>query len=136
MTPQQVTLVKASFAKVAPIAPQAAELFYGRLFEIAPEVRPLFKRDMAEQGRMLMEVIGLAVGSLDDLPKIVPTVQALGRRHAGYGVKDSHYAIVGDALLWTLGKGLGDAFSPVVKEAWTAAFTVLADTMKAAAPAV
>ena len=136
MTPEQVTLVKESFAKVAPIAPQAAELFYGRLFEIAPEVRPLFKRDMAEQGRMLMEVIGLAVGSLDDLPKIVPTVQALGRRHAGYGVKDSHYAIVGDALLWTLGKGLGDAFSPVVKEAWTAAFTVLADTMKAAAPAV
>ena len=133
MTPQQVTLVKASFAKVAPIAPQAAELFYGRLFEIAPEVRPLFKRDMAEQDRMLMEVIGLAVGSLDDLPALVPVVQALGRRHAGYGVKDEHYAIVGDALLSTLGKGLGDAFSPAVKEAWTAAFTVLADTMKAAA---
>ena len=135
MTPEQITLVKDSFAKVAPIAPQAAALFYGRLFEIAPEVKPLFKGDIEEQGRKLMQVIAAAVGALDRLDTIVPTVQALGRRHVKYGVTDAHYDKVAEALLWTLGKGLGDAFTPAVKEAWTITYTVLADTMKAAAKA-
>lgn len=133
MTPQQVLLVKSSFAKVAPIAPQAAELFYGRLFEIAPDVKPLFKGDMAEQGRKLMQVIGMAVGSLDRLPELVPVVQDLGARHAGYGVKDEHYGKVAEALLWTLEKGLGDAFTSEVKDAWVTVYTILADTMKQAA---
>jgi hemoglobin-like flavoprotein len=133
MTPDQITLVQQSFAKVAPIAPQAAELFYGRLFEIAPEVKPLFKGDMTEQGRKLMQVLSLAVNGLDRLPELVPTVQALGRRHAGYGVEDAHYGKVAEALLWTLGQGLGDGFTPAVKDAWVAVYTVLADTMKAAA---
>jgi nitric oxide dioxygenase len=133
MTPQQVLLVKQSFAKVAPIADQAAGLFYGRLFEIAPQVRPLFKGDIKAQGQKLMSTIALAVGSLDKLPELVPVVQDLGRRHAGYGVKDEHYDIVAQALLWTLGKGLGPDFTPEVKDAWTAAYTILADTMKGAA---
>lgn len=133
MTPRQIQLVKESFAKVAPIAPQAAGLFYGRLFEIAPQVRPLFKGDMDEQGRKLMQIIGVAVGGLDRLPELVPAVQALGKRHAGYGVQEEHYAIVAEALLWTLGKGLGDAFTEEVKESWVVVYTVLADTMKAAA---
>ena len=133
MTPEQITLVKESFAKVAPIAPQAAALFYGRLFEIAPEVKPLFKGDIAEQGRKLMQVLAAAVGGLDDLGALVPTVQALGKRHAGYGVVDAHYDKVAEALLWTLGKGLGDGFTPPVKDAWVAVYTVLADTMKQAA---
>lgn len=133
MTPEQITLVKQSFAKVAPIAPQAAALFYGRLFDIAPEVKPLFKGDMEEQGRKLMQVLATAVGGLDRLGELVPTVQALGKRHAGYGVADAHYDKVAEALLWTLGKGLGDGFTPAVKDAWVAVYTVLADTMKAAA---
>jgi hemoglobin-like flavoprotein len=133
MTPEQITLVKESFAKVRPIAPQAAALFYGRLFEIAPEVRPLFKGDIEEQGRKLMQVIATAVGALDRLGDIVPVVQDLGRRHAGYGVSEAHYDKVAEALLWTLGQGLGAAFTPVVKEAWTVTYTILADTMKAAA---
>src|SRR3954469_8197064 len=133
MTPEQIALVKASFAKVAPIAPQAAALFYGRLFEIAPEVRPLFKGDIEEQGRKLMQVIATAVGALDRLGDIVPTVQDLGRRHVRYGVTDAHYDKVAEALLWTLGQGLGAAFTPAVEEAWTITYTVLADTMKAAA---
>lgn len=133
MTPLQIELVKSTFAKVAPIAPQAAELFYGRLFEIAPDVKPLFKGDMAEQGRKLMQVIGMAVGSLDRLPELVPVVQNLGARHGSYGVKDEHYGVVAEALLWTLEKGLGEAFTPDVKNAWVAAYTVLADTMKQAA---
>ncbi len=135
MTPEQVTLVKESFAKVAPIAPQAAELFYGRLFDIAPEVKPLFKGDMTDQGRMLMQVIGLAVDGLDNLAALVPTVQDLGRRHVRYGVTEAHYDVVAEALLWTLGKGLGDGFTPAVKAAWTAVYGVLADTMKQAAKA-
>ncbi len=133
MTPQQVQLIKQSFAKVAPIAGQAADLFYGRLFEIAPQVRPLFKGDIKAQGQKLMSTIALAVGSLDRLSELVPVVQDLGRRHAGYGVKDEHYDSVGQALLWTLDKGLGPDFTPEVKEAWTAVYIVLADTMKGAA---
>ena len=131
MTPQQVQLIKQSFAKVEPIAGQAADLFYGRLFEIAPQVRPLFKGDI--KGQKLMSTIALAVGSLDRLPELVPIVQDLGRRHVGYGVKDEHYDSVGQALLWTLDKGLGADFTPEVKEAWTAVYMVLADTMKGAA---
>ena len=133
MTPDHVKLVKESFAKVAPIAPQAAALFYGRLFEIAPEVKPLFKGDIAEQGRKLMQVLATAVNGLDDLPALVPVVQDLGRRHVRYGVTDAHYGVVGEALLWTLGQGLGDGFTPAVKDAWVGVYIVLADTMKAAA---
>jgi nitric oxide dioxygenase len=132
MTPHQVQLIKESFAKVAPIAPQAAELFYSRLFTIAPEAQKLFKGDMTEQGRMLMATIGIAVASLDRLAELVPVVQELGRRHVTYGVKDEHYDVVAQALLWTLEKGLGPAFTPEVKEAWTNVYGVLADTMKAA----
>ena len=135
MTPEHVKLVRESFAKVAPIAPQAAALFYGRLFEIAPEVKPLFKGDIAEQGRKLMQVLATAVNGLDDLPALVPVVQDLGRRHVRYGVTDAHYGVVGEALLWTLGQGLGDGFTPAVKEAWIVVYTVLADTMKQAAKA-
>jgi nitric oxide dioxygenase len=133
MTPKQVELVKESFAKVAPIASQVAELFYGRLFEIAPQVRPLFKGDIKTQGQKLMSTLTLAVGSLDNLPALVPVVQDLGRRHVAYGVNDDHYDSVGQALLWTLDKGLGSDFTPEVKAAWTAVYMVLADTMKSAA---
>ena len=136
MTPQQAQLVKQSFAKVAPIADQAADLFYGRLFELAPQVRPLFKGDIKAQGQKLMSTIGMAVASLDRLPELVPVVQDLGRRHAGYGVKDEDYDVVAQALLWTLDKGLGPDFTPEVKEAWTVVYTILADTMKSAAPKI
>lgn len=135
MTPDQIQLVKSSFAKVAPIAPQAAELFYGRLFEIAPEVRPMFKGDVAEQGRKLMTALTMAVANLERTDKLVPVVRDLGRRHVGYGVRDAHYGKVAEALLWTLEKGLGDAFTPPVREAWTAAYMLIAGTMKDAARA-
>jgi nitric oxide dioxygenase len=133
MTPQQVQLVQQSFAKISPIAEQAADLFYGRLFEIAPQVRALFKNDIKAQGQKLMSTIALAVGSLDKLSALLPVVRDLGSRHAGYGVKEEHYDIVGQALLWTLEKGLGSDFTPDTKAAWTEVYTVLADTMKSAA---
>jgi len=133
LTPQQIQFVQQSYSKIVPIADQAAGLFYTRLFETAPYVRPLFKGDMHEQGRKLMSVIGVAVVALDNLPELVPIVRDLGRRHASYGVKDDHYDVVAEALLWTLEKGLGESFTDDVKEAWTSAYLLLANTMKGAA---
>ncbi len=135
MTPENQAYVRASFAKVAEIAPQAAAIFYGRLFDLDPALKPLFKGDMNEQGRKLMAMIGTAVANLDRLDTIVPAVQALGRAHVTYGVKPAHYDTVGAALLWTLGQGLGDAFTLPVEAAWTEAYTVLATVMKDAAAA-
>ena len=133
MTPAQINAVKTSFSAVLPIADQAGMLFYERLFTVNPSLRPLFKGDIAAQSRTLMRMIGTAVGGLDRLETIVPAVQALGVRHAGYGVAEADYQTVGEALLWTLAQGLGPAFTPEVSEAWAAAYTVLAETMKSAA---
>ena len=133
MTPHQIQLVQTSFAQVAPIADTAAELFYQRLFATDPTASALFKGDMKEQGRKLMQMIGVAVKGLDRLDSIVPAVQALGRRHRGYGGAEAQYDSVGAALLWTLGQGLGAAFTAEVKEAWTLAYGILATTMKDAA---
>jgi hemoglobin-like flavoprotein len=133
MTPEQVGLIKESWSKVLPISDKAAELFYGKLFELDPDIRPLFKGDMEEQGKKLMKMINTAVNGLDRLDAIVPAIQQLGARHIAYGVKDEHYDTVGAALLWTLGAGLGDAFTEDTKEAWATVYGLLADTMKAAA---
>lgn len=134
MTPEQVSEIRVSFCKVAPIAEQAAALFYGRLFEIAPEVQPLFKAsDMKEQGRKLMGTLAVVVKGLDDLPALMPAVEALARKHVGYGVNAAHYAPVGAALLWTLEQGLGEGFTPTVKDAWTTAYRALSGAMIAAA---
>jgi len=136
MTPEQVFLVQKSWRQVLPIADTAAELFYTRLFTLDPSVKPLFKGDLKAQGRKLMAMIGTAVGGLSKLESIVPAVQDLGRRHVKYGVKDQHYDTVGAALLWTLEQGLGEAFTPDVKSAWTTVYGVLATTMKDAATKV
>jgi hemoglobin-like flavoprotein len=133
MTPKQKTLVQISFTQVAPIADLAAELFYAKLFKLDPEIGPLFRNDMKEQGRKLMRMIATAVNGLDRIDELVPAVQELGRRHVAYGVRPEHYDTVGAALLWTLEQGLGADFTPEVKEAWTAVYGVLAGTMKAAA---
>ena len=136
MTPQQVVLVQTSWQKVVPIKDKAAELFYGKLFELDPALKPMFRGDMAEQGRKLTAMLNTVVVKLDNLGEIVPAVQDLGKRHVAYGVDDAHYDTVGAALLWTLGAGLGDAFTPEVKEAWTKAYVTLAGAMKEAAATV
>lgn len=133
MTPDQRALVRESWGKVEPIADDAAGLFYGRLFERRPDLRPLFKGNMQTQGRKLMQMIGFCVRSLDDPDTLIPQVRALGRRHRDYGVQPEHYDIVGEALLWTLGKGLGDGFTSEVEAAWTETYDVLARTMMEAA---
>lgn len=136
MTPTEVGLIKASWTAVEPIADTAAELFYGRLFELDPALQRLFRRtDMAAQRKVLMQTLTVVVKSLDRLDQIVPAVQALGRRHAGYGVRAEHYDTVGAALLWTLEQGLGDGFTPEVRDAWTQAYGTLASVMIDAAAA-
>jgi hemoglobin-like flavoprotein len=135
MTPDEKRLVQTTFAQVVPISEQAAALFYGRLFELNPALRSLFKGDMREQGRKLMQVLGTCVAKLDALDEILPAVEDLGKRHATYGVADADYDTVASALLWTLEKGLGPSFSPEVKGAWTTVYTTLAGAMKAAAHA-
>jgi hemoglobin-like flavoprotein len=132
MKSEQIASVQESFKKVAPISETAAELFYNRLFEIAPEVRPLFKGDMKAQGKKLMTVLAVAVNGLSDLPSIVPTVEKLGVKHIDYGVKEEHFPIVAEALLWTLEKGLGGDWNDELKSAWTEAYRLLAGTMIAA----
>jgi nitric oxide dioxygenase len=129
MTPTQIKLVQDSFAKVAPISEQAADLFYGRLFDIAPEVKPLFRSDMKEQGRKLMATLAIVVNGLTDLTPILPAASALARRHVGFGVKPGHYVPVGQALLWTLERGLGPQWTPELAAAWTAAYTTLSQYM-------
>ncbi len=130
---RQIELVQETFAQVVPISDQAAALFYGRLFEIAPEVQPLFTGDMAEQGRKLMTTLGVVTRGLDDLGELLPVAGKLAERHVGYGVLPEHYEPVGAALLWTLGQGLGDGFTPEVEAAWTITYTALAAAMIEAA---
>ena len=133
MTPMDRIRVQDSFEAVKPIADEAARLFYGRLFEIAPEVKPLFTGNMEEQGVKLMKTLAIAVAGLNNLDALVPVLQKLGQNHVPYGVKAEHYPKVGEALLWALGEGLGDAFTPEVKDAWAEVYGILADTMMSAA---
>jgi len=133
MTPQQVELVRKTWSGLKGNADQVAELFYARLFQLDPTLRSLFKKDMRTQGRMLTSVIDIAISQLDRLDKLGPVVRELGKRHATYGVRDTHYAIVGSALLDTLATGLGPDFTAEIKDAWSAVYSVLADTMKSGA---
>jgi hemoglobin-like flavoprotein len=133
MTPSQVELVQASFAKVLPIAGTAASLFYGRLFDIAPDVKPMFKGDMTEQGRKLITTLGVVVNGLRDLDAVLPAARALAAKHVGYGVRAEHYQPVGAALIWTLEQGLGEAFTTETRDAWTAAYGALSGVMIEAA---
>jgi len=129
VTPDQVKLVQDSFAKVAPIAPQAATLFYDRLFEVAPSVRSLFPDDITEQKKKLMATLAVVVNGLDKLDTILPAASALAKRHVSYGARPEHYPVVGGALLWTLEKGLGDHWTKDVADAWTQAYTTLSGFM-------
>jgi hemoglobin-like flavoprotein len=129
MTPEQIKLVQQSFAKVAPISDQAAVLFYDRLFEIAPAVKAMFPSDMREQRRKLMATLAIVVNGLSSLEMILPAASSLATRHVAYGAKAEHYPVVGEALLWTLEKGLGSEWTADVAEAWRAAYATLSEFM-------
>jgi hemoglobin-like flavoprotein len=133
LTKEEIEMVRADWRGVLPLGMQAATLFYDRLFELDPALRPLFKSDLSEQKNKLLQILGAAVQGLDDLPAMVPTVRALGRRHAGYGVKREDYSTVGSALLWTLKSGIGAGFDARHEAAWTKVYGLLSETMRAAA---
>lgn len=133
MTPPQVQLIRLSWAAVEPIADDAATIFYARLFQLDPSLTHLFRHtDMPKQRKVLMQTLAVVVKSIDRLDQLVPAMQALGRRHTGYGVRAEHYSTVGAALIWTLDRGLGDAFTTEVREAWETAYGTLAAVMIAA----
>ena len=133
MTPEQIKHVQDSFKMVVPISNLAAEIFYGRLFKIAPHVQPYFQGNMQEQGQKLMTTLGVVVNGLRDLEKIVPAAEELAVRHVGYGVKAEDYAPVGEALVYALEAGLEDAFTPEVKDSWITAYGTLSSVMIQAA---
>jgi hemoglobin-like flavoprotein len=136
MNANQVRLVQDSFEHVKPIAGVAADLFYTRLFELDPALRPMFKADLSDQKAKLMAALTLVVTGLNRPETVLPALEHLGRKHAGYGVQAAHYDTVGAALLWTLEQGLGAAFTPDVAAAWAAAYGLVASTMQAAAEPV
>jgi hemoglobin-like flavoprotein len=131
MTRKEIRLVQESWARIVPDA--TAKVFYGRLFELDPSLRPLFPSDLVAQGRKLMTMLAMVVNGLNDLERILPAIRDSGRRHTGYGVKDEHYETVGNTLLWTLERVLGDAFTEDTRRAWIAIYELLANEMKAAA---
>jgi len=133
MTQEQIALVQRSFQAVQPILEGAAALFYERLFTLDPSLRALFRGSPDEQARKLAQALTVVVTSLDRPEQIRVAVEGLGRRHVGYGVRDAHYATVGEALIWTLEQGLGAAFTADVRDAWGAAYGWLAFTMQRAA---
>lgn len=133
ITEQQKELVQASFGKVELIADQAAEIFYKKLFEYDPSLRPLFKTDMEDQGKKLMNTLKIAVKSLDDIDKLIPVIENLATKHLEYGVSVEDYTPVGNALIYTLKTGLGDEFTPELKQAWIEVYTTLANVMRSAA---
>lgn len=136
MNESHISLVQDSFSKVAPIAEVAAELFYGRLFELDPQLKSLFRGDMKAQGRKLMTMLAAAVRGLNNVESLMPVLQSLGLRHAGYGVQPKDYDTVGTAFLWTLEKGLGAAFTAEVRDAWVVVYGTIAAVMIAASNTV
>jgi nitric oxide dioxygenase len=133
MNASQVRLVQQSFAKAAGLGEAVAEIFYAELFAIDPSLRAMFKSDMRQQGRKLLSTLAFVVAGLDKPEQIVPAAEKLAVKHLDYGVTARHYTLVGNALLRTLKKGLGEDFTPEVRAAWIAAYQVLADVMRAAA---
>jgi hemoglobin-like flavoprotein len=129
MDSQQLALVKTTWQQVIPIADTAADIFYTKLFELDGSLRAMFPSDLTEQKKKLMQTLTLVINSIDNLPAVLPAVQALGRKHVGYGVKPAHYQTVGAALLATLAVGLGATFTPEVKAAWTAVYGTLSTAM-------
>ncbi len=131
MHESEIALVQSSWEQVVPIADTAAKLFYNRLFDIDPSLKALFAQtDMAEQRKKLMQIITVAVRGLQRIDELLPAIEAMGRRHSGYGVREEHYTTVATALLWTLEQGLGPAFTPDVRSAWVETYTILSAVMQ------
>ncbi|MBL8807749.1 MAG: hypothetical protein JNN22_12955 [Rhodospirillales bacterium] len=132
MTPQQIRLVRDSFARIAPSHQLVGARFYENLFRIDPSLRSHFQGDMREQGTKLIAAMAAVVRSLDEPSPAADLLRDLGKRHVGYGVDKRHYSAVGTALLETLGECFGPAFNAHLREAWVATFAVISDAMNSA----
>ncbi|MCL9782052.1 globin domain-containing protein [Vibrio sp. S4M6] len=133
ITAIEKSLIQESFAKVEPIAEQAAEIFYNKLFEYDPKLRALFKSDLKGQGQKLMSTLSVAVKGLDDLESLIPVLEQLAKRHVAYGVTVDDYTPVGNALLYTLKTGLGNDFDDKTRQAWVKIYRTIAEVMRSAA---
>ncbi|WP_186398115.1 globin family protein [Stappia sp. P2PMeth1] len=129
MTEDEIRKIQASFASLQSNADELGLMFYERLFTTHPELRDLFPRDITPQARKLVQMLALMVNGLNRLEALLPAVKELARRHVDYGVKDEHYAAVGETLLWTLAQGLGPAFTDDLRSAWSTAFSMLSGVM-------
>ena len=129
MTEKQIQLVKESWGFVIVNSDQAGQLFYSRLFEVTPQVKHHFKSDPKEQARKLMSMVTLVVSKLNKLETLMDEIKGLANRHNKYGAQREHYAVVGQCLIWTLSKGLGDRWNKETEDAWLAAYTVLSGAM-------
>lgn len=130
MTSKQIQIVEEGIELLQPIAMDAARLFYGKLFELDPSLRHMFRGDMDEQGRLLMNMLTAAARSLRRFDQLAPSIEAMGRRHACYGVRDEHYDTVATALVWTLEQGFGEAFTVEVRDAWVAMYVMITGVMR------
>lgn len=136
MEQKTVYLVQESFKKVLPIADTAVEIFYDKLFVIDPNLKQLFPKNeqlMHAQRNKLRDMLASAVNGLSNLDALIPILQGLGRRHIDYKVEKAHYDSVGLALLQALETGLGDEFTPEIKDAWAEVYGVMASVMTEAA---
>ncbi len=133
MTANQRRLVRESFESVRTMAGPMGLLFYGKLFELAPAVRPMFHNDLELQVPKLMGMLSSVVESLDDFESIRPKLEELGRKHASYGVRPEQYETLTKALLWTLGEALGADFDQRTSEAWKNALGAISEAMKSGA---
>ena len=130
MTPDEVKIIKQTWAMVVPSAEQVGPLFYNRLFEIAPETKHMFTRtSIPEQSKKLLAMLSYVINKLDNLENLLEEIAALAKRHVQYGVTEEHYTKVGEALLWTLEKGLGEHWTVEVKDAWVTCYTTLSGAM-------
>jgi hemoglobin-like flavoprotein len=133
MTPDQVHLIRKSFAELSRLDHVAGLVFYRRLFEIDPSLRLLFTSNIEEQSQKLIDTLGVLIAMLENPVGLDLELRAMGERHAGYGVKDEHYATVAAALLDMLAETLGRAFTPEVRAAWITLYGAVESTMKAGA---
>lgn len=130
MDTEQVELVRSSFARIRPVSEVFSSIFYRKLFEVVPETRRMFTSDLRTQNDLFMEALSFAIASLDRMEEALPTLQPLGARHKNYGATEKHYDGMLFALLWTLEKGLGDAFTPAVRVAWINAYRTITAAMQ------
>jgi hemoglobin-like flavoprotein len=130
---RQSWLIRGSYDLIRDMPKAVAMLFYGRLFDLDPSLRPLFKNDIEIQSQKLMDTLSAAVDSLDNLPALVPALRAMGARHLEYGVQTEHYAKVRDALLWAMAQALQEDFDPETRAAWRSLLdTVIAEMLTGA----